>query len=284
MELNNSKRLGLNPRASHVVLILILLNQPRKRRNNCIKTSNHERPKSRTWNFTNIETLNILFVVHSTSQSALNPHSAGWYSDIRYLNGASASLLGISVLQCLIRNCLPARWRLSAGRKTIDAFPLLSFLRFVFVPLVEKNVYLKLLVIKLCLSTFYSVDCVWYVMAHGDAREGKWRGNWRMEWVTSKRHMTAEHRLARAIQTLQDDVHSSTASSRLNWRPCRLKWTRPFRRKTKSGFCASDITFQTKSTRPLTWSSLFRLVRCLIFSETRRLEIASASVFRPRST
>jgi hypothetical protein len=24
-----------------------------------------------------------------------------------------------------------------------------------------------------------------------------------MEWVTSKRHMTAEHRLARAVQTLQ---------------------------------------------------------------------------------
>jgi len=22
-------------------------------------------------------------------------------------------------------------------------------------------------------------------MAHGDAREGKWRGNWRMEWVAS---------------------------------------------------------------------------------------------------
>jgi len=23
------------------------------------------------------------------------------------------------------------------------------------------------------------------VVAHGDAREGKWRGNWRMEWVAS---------------------------------------------------------------------------------------------------
>ena len=27
--------------------------------------------------------------------------------------------------------------------------------------------------------------CVRNVMAHGDAREGKWRGNWRMEWVAS---------------------------------------------------------------------------------------------------
>jgi hypothetical protein len=69
-----------------------------------------------------------------------------------------------------------------------------------------------------------------------------------MEWVTSKRHMTAEHRLARAVQTLQADVHSSPASSRLNWLPRRFKWTRPFGRKTKSGFCACAITFQTQST------------------------------------
>jgi len=40
-----------------------------------------------------------------------------------------------------------------------------------------------------------------------------------MEGVTNKRQMTAEHRLARAVQTLQADVHSSTASSLLNWRP-----------------------------------------------------------------
>jgi hypothetical protein len=35
---------------------------------------------------------------------------------------------------------------------------------------------------------------------------------------------------------------------RLNWRPHRFKWTRPFRRKTKSGFCACAITFQLAST------------------------------------
>jgi hypothetical protein len=29
------------------------------------------------------------------------------------------------------------------------------------------------------------VDSSWNVMAHGDAREGKGRGNWRMEWVAS---------------------------------------------------------------------------------------------------
>jgi len=44
------------------------------------------------------------------------------------------------------------------------------------------------------------------------------------------------------------DAHTSAASSRLKCRPRRFKWTRPFRRKTKSGFCACAITFQTQST------------------------------------
>ena len=29
------------------------------------------------------------------------------------------------------------------------------------------------------------VECVWNLMAHGDARVRKWSGNWRMEWVAS---------------------------------------------------------------------------------------------------
>jgi len=48
-----------------------------------------------------------------------------------------------------------------------------------------------------------------------------------------------------AIQLLSADPHSSTASSRLNWHPRRFKWTRPFRWKAKSGFCACAITFRT---------------------------------------
>jgi hypothetical protein len=44
-------------------------------------------------------------------------------------------------------------------------------------------------------------------------------------------------------------AHTSAASSRLNWRPRRFKWTRSFRWKTKSGFCACAITFQTHSTK-----------------------------------
>ena len=51
------------------------------------------------------------------------------------------------------------------------------------------------------------------------------------------------------------DAHTSTASSRLNWRPRRFKWTRPFRRKTKSGFCACAVTFQTHYTCILCCSS-----------------------------
>ena len=58
-------------------------------------------------------------------------------------------------------------------------------------------------------------------------------------------HTTSEHDVS-SITTA--DAHTSAASSRLNWLPSQFKWTRPFRRKTKSGFCACAITFQTQST------------------------------------
>ena len=79
-------------------------------------------------------------------------------------------------------------------------------------------------------------------MAHGDARRGKWRGNWRKEWVARTLHTTSEHGVS-SITTA--DARTLAASSRLNWRPRRFKWTRPFLRKTKSGFFACAITFQT---------------------------------------
>jgi len=79
-------------------------------------------------------------------------------------------------------------------------------------------------------------------MAHGDAREGKRTGNWRMEWLASTLHTTSKHGVT-SITTA--NAHTSAASSRLNWRPRRFKWTRPFRRKTKSDFCACAITFET---------------------------------------
>jgi len=38
-----------------------------------------------------------------------------------------------------------------------------------------------------------TVESSWNVMAHGDAREPKWRGNWRLAWVASTLHTTSEH-------------------------------------------------------------------------------------------
>ena len=101
-------------------------------------------------------------------------------------------------------------------------------------------------------------------MAHVDTREGKWRGNWRMGWVASTLHTTSEHGLS-SITTA--DAHTSAASSRLNWRPRRFKWTRPFRRKTKSGFCACAITFQTQSN--INYSSNLQMSNVSIFSNLR---------------
>ena len=89
------------------------------------------------------------------------------------------------------------------------------------------------------------VNSSWNVMADGDEREGEWRGNWRMEWVASTLHTTSERGVSSITTT---DAHTSAASSRMNWRPRRFKWTRPFRRKTKSGFCTCAITFQLVTT------------------------------------
>jgi hypothetical protein len=98
-------------------------------------------------------------------------------------------------------------------------------------------------IVPCCVCTFLGSS--WSVMAHGDARSGKCRGNWRMEWVASTLHTASEHCIS-SITTA--DAHTSAASSRPNWRPRRFKLTRPFRRNTKSGFCACTITFQTQST------------------------------------
>jgi len=91
------------------------------------------------------------------------------------------------------------------------------------------------------------VDSSRNVMAHGDVPEGKWRGNWRMEWVASTLHTTSEHGVS-SITTV--DVHNLAASSRPNGRPppTDLNGLVRFSRKTKSDFCACAITFQPAST------------------------------------
>jgi len=99
------------------------------------------------------------------------------------------------------------------------------------------------------------LESSWNLMAHGDAREGKWRRNWRIEWVASTLHTTSEHGVSSITTITTADSHTSAASSPLNWRPCRFKWTRQFRRKTKSGFCACAITFQTQSTEYDEWTA-----------------------------
>jgi hypothetical protein len=85
-------------------------------------------------------------------------------------------------------------------------------------------------------------------MAHGDAREGKWRGNWQMECVASTLPTTLEHGIS-SITTA--DAHTSAASSRLNWRPRRFKWTRPFRWKMKSVFARVPSHFRRSLTLKL---------------------------------
>jgi len=56
----------------------------------------------------------------------------------------------------------------------------------------------------------WTVDSSWNVMAHGAAREGKWRGNWRMQWVTSTLHTTSEYGVSSIITA---DAHTSAAGN-----------------------------------------------------------------------
>ena len=76
-------------------------------------------------------------------------------------------------------------------------------------------------------------------MAHGDAWERKWRGNWRMEWVESSLHNGLEH----CVSSITTNHKSWCAhfgcqqSTQLTPRPPgRFKWTRPFRAKDEIRF------------------------------------------------
>ena len=85
----------------------------------------------------------------------------------------------------------------------------------------------------LCFLIHPKLDSILNVMVHGDAREGKWRRNMWVEWVGSTLHTTSEHGVSSITKA---DAHSSAASSRLNWRHRRFKWTRPFRAKDEICF------------------------------------------------
>jgi hypothetical protein len=112
-------------------------------------------------------------------------------------------------------------------------------------------------------------------MAHGDAREREVKGE-TGEWSGQPVPFTLPRNMVVPSITTAD-AHISAASSRLNGRSCRFQWTRPFRRKTKSGFCACAITFQTLSTSTLLASS--RETRHFIFVRfAERRNLVSARV------
>jgi len=67
-----------------------------------------------------------------------------------------------------------------------------------------------------------------------------------MEWVVSTLHTTSEHGISSITTT---DAQTLAASSQMNWCPHWFKWTRSFRQKMKSGFCACAITFQLASSK-----------------------------------
>ena len=116
----------------------------------------------------------------------------------------------------------------------------------------------------------------WQRVTH---RLGKWTGNWRMDCVASTLYTTSEHGLS-SITTA--DAHTSATSSRLNWHPCRFKWTCPFRRKTKAGLCACAITFQTQSTNVsvVFLKALFELCLILLFWNGYRLALDNGRLIK----
>ena len=71
-------------------------------------------------------------------------------------------------------------------------------------------------------------------MAHGDSRKGKWRGNWRMQWVASTLHTTSERGVSSI--TTADGAHLGCQQSTELTPTGRFKWTRPFRTKDEIWF------------------------------------------------
>jgi len=109
----------------------------------------------------------------------------------------------------------------------------------------ERAVFLFAFQICVFFILLAEVELVRNLVAHGYAREGKWRGNRRMEWVAST--------LTRPSNVVYPPLLTLMHKPRLpavDWTdaPRRLKWTRPFRGKTKSGLCGCTTIFRTSST------------------------------------
>jgi len=110
-------------------------------------------------------------------------------------------------------------------------------------------------------------------VAHGDAREEKWRGKRRMEWVAKQASVWLGTVHPVLLQSFSLDPHCKKASTRLNWQPRRYDWTRPFRWKTESGFCACAITYRFHST-----STLYSSCSCCAASSRRLPPPSNANV------
>jgi hypothetical protein len=107
------------------------------------------------------------------------------------------------------------------------------------------------------LSNEWVLDSSWNVMAYGDAREGNWRANVRMERVASTLHTTSEHGVP-SITTA--NAHTSAASSRLNWSPLAdLNWLVRFaeRRNLVSARVPSHLSWPLHPRLPYTFTVWF---------------------------
>ena len=78
------------------------------------------------------------------------------------------------------------------------------------------------------------------MMAHGDAREGKWRGNWWMEWVASTLHTTSEHGVSNTPRL--PVVDWTDAPTDLNGRICFVERRNLFSARVPSHFTCSLLT------------------------------------------
>ena len=102
----------------------------------------------------------------------------------------------------------------------------------------------------------YDLICVWpCIISVGRARSESGGIRWRTGGEVKGKlangvgsqysHATSERGISSITKA---DAHTSAASIRLNWRPHRFEWTRPFRGKTKPGFCACAIMFRMSYT------------------------------------
>lgn len=82
--------------------------------------------------------------------------------------------------------------------------------------------------------------CDYYVLARSMEAEGNLKRNSRMEWVVTKVPQECGTKPLQLYWTLEANAYTLPANSSLVT-SCRNTWTRPFSRKTTTGFCACDI-------------------------------------------